>query len=113
VYAFQSLAGDGDAFIDRGIEFEVVVLGLAGGDRSDPVQIYYKLSMALDERWRRKLFCKLVQPLDGAVGLFAFGADDCVALARFEVEDGVYFDQVDRAVGVFNRESFENFSHFD
>ena len=54
-----------------------------------------------------------MESLDRAVGLFAFGADDCVSFFGFEKEYGIDLDQVDRAVGVFNREFFEYFSHCD
>ena len=113
MYSSQSIPGDGDAFVDRGIESEIIVLGLTRGDRSYPVQVDDVFAVALHEWWVRELFGKFVQALDGAVGLFTFGADEGVAFVSFEVKDGVDLDEINRAVWVFYREFFEYFSHCD
>ena len=60
----ESIARDGDAFIDRRIEPEIIVLGLARGDRLNTVEIDDVFSMTLNE-WRGgELFGQLVQALD-------------------------------------------------
>ena len=64
MYLFQSIAGNGDSFVDRGIESEIVVLGLARSDGAHPVQVDDVFPVTLHERRRRELFGQLMQPLD-------------------------------------------------
>jgi len=65
-----SIAGDGDAAVDRRVKAKVPVPGAARGERPDAVQIDNVFPMALHEGRGGQLFSQLMQSLHGTVMCF-------------------------------------------
>lgn len=76
---FQGVAGNGNAAVERRVKAQVPIPGAARGERPDPIQIDDVFPMALHKSRRREFFEELMEPLHGAVGLFASGLDEGVA----------------------------------
>jgi len=88
----QAVAGNGDTAVDRRVEAEVIVSGIARDNRADTVQIDGVLPMAAHKRRRRKFFAKLTQPLYESVRFLAPGFNQRVIPSCFKIKDPVYLD---------------------